>query len=179
MPVILTKAIKPKPLKVDALRLKLLSALHKCERDMVKDFKRTTSTWSHQPKWESAISLMQPGPTILVGTDDERYRWISEGTGKYGPTGQPYEIWAGYYTGKSDKKVLAFASAFTPKTSPGRLDAGPGSSGEVNVHVPYVVHPGIKPRKFEKQIADLWRKKFKERMEQAMREAAQASGHGI
>jgi hypothetical protein len=179
MPVILFKTVKPARLKEDKMRLALLNAMRKAGTEVKKDLQRSTKTWEHQPKWEVEVSLKGPGPELLVGTDDEIYRYVDEGTGLWGPKHSTYEIWAGYYTGKSDKKVLAFPSAFTPKTTPGRLDAGPGFSGPVDTFRAHVTHPGIKPREFTKQVAGLWQAKFKTRMEQAMRDAARASGHSI
>lgn len=175
--LILTKTIKPKTLQTKAMRFALLGAMKKFGTVVKKDFQGTTKTWKHKPKFEAVVSLTGPGPVLLVGTDDERYRWIDEGTGKWGPTGQSYEIWAGIYTGKSDKKALAFPSMSTPKTKPGSLKSGPGSKGPVDTVRPYVVHPGIKPRDFSGQIKKLETPKYKRAMEKTMRKIRDVSGN--
>ncbi len=175
--LILTKTIKPQRLKDKAMRLTLLAAMKKFGTVVKKDFQGTTKTWTHKPKFESVISLTGPGPVLLVGTDDERYRWISDGTGLWGPKKKRYPIWAGYYTGKSDKKVLAFPSMSTPKTQPGSLKSGAGSKGEVDTFRAMVMHTGIKPRDFSGQIKKLETPKYKRAMEAAMRKARDVSGN--
>lgn len=169
--MILTKTIKPSRLRDDALRLELLNAMRDVGRKVKKDFEATTKTWERKPEFEMLISLVG-GPTVLVGTDDEIYRYVNEGT-------KPHPIFAGVYTGKSDKKVLAFPSIFRPKTTPNVIGSGPGFKGGDTVFRPYVDHPGTKPRNFSKIIKKKWEKQYKRRMEQAMREAAKKSGHGL
>lgn len=164
--MIVTKAIKPAKLKDEAMRLALLNAMRECGRDIQKDFEKTTATWKHKPKFESLISLTGPGPVVVVGTNDEIYGYVNEGTREHIIEAKPGH-------------VLAFPSAFTPKTSPGVLGSSAGSSGGETVFTPYVLHPGTKARDFDKAIQKLWESKFKTRMEQAMKDAAKASGHEI
>ena len=169
--MIVTKVIKPKRLKDSAMRLELLNAMRKAGTAVRKDFAKTTETWTHKPKFETVVSLAGPGPELLVGTDDLIYKFVDEGT-------KAHEIWAGYWTGKSDKKSLAFPSEFEPKTTPKVIDSGPGFSGGDIVLRQHVHHPGIEAREFDKTLAHDWEKPFKERMEDAMRKAAAKSGHG-
>ena len=172
MTAIVYKEIKPSRLKIDALRLTLLNEMRKAGTAIKQDFEKTTATWSKKPRFEVQISLVG-GPTVLVGTDDEIYGYVDRGT-------EPHEIWAGFYTGKSNKKTLAFASSSTPKTKPGVIRSFPGSRGKIDVFVPYVAkHPGTKARGFSKEIAKQWKPKFKRRMEKAMAQAAKASGHAL
>ncbi len=109
---ILIKEIKPSRLKVDAMRLELLNAMRKVGTEVKKDYEKTTKTWKHKPKFEVSVSLKQPGPTLIVETDDEIYGYVDKGT-------KPHLIFAGIYTGKSNKKALAFPSKFGAKTRPG------------------------------------------------------------
>lgn len=169
---ILIKEIKPSRLKVDALRLELLNEMRKVATEVKKDYEKTTKTWKHKPKFEMDVSLKPPGPTLIVETDDEIYRYVDKGT-------KPHLIWAGIYTGKSNKKVLAFPSKFSPKTKVGVIGSTAGSSGGDMVRRPYVEHPGNKPRGFEEAIEKIWKPKYKRRMEGAMRKAARASGHAL
>ena len=172
MPAVFVKAIKPPKLKDDVFRLEMLNAIRKTGTVVKKDFQKTTATWKHKPKFEVLISLKGPGPELLVGTDDEIYKWVSRGTEG------PYEIWAGFYTGKSDKKALAFKSRFTAKTAPNVIGSFPGSSSGSTVVRPYVVHPGIDPRGFEEAIQEDRQPWYKRQMEMAMSEAAKKSGYG-
>jgi hypothetical protein len=166
------KAIKPKRLNDTAMRLELLNQMRKTGNAIKKDFEKTTATWEHKPKFEVVISLTGPGPVVLVATDDQIYRFVDEGT-------KPHLIFAGFYTGKSKKKALAFPGTFSAKTVPGVIGSGPGSRGGDMVHTPYVQHPGTKARNFDEAIARDWQAKFKRDMEGAMRRAAAKSGHGI
>jgi len=166
------KIIKPKKMKVDALRLALLNELRAVGKDVKQDFESTTRTWEHKPKFEISISLTAPGPILEVSTSDEIYRYVNKGTRRH-------LIWAGAYTGKSDKKVLAFPSASTSKTTPRVIGSGPGSRSSDKVIRPYVDHPGTKARNFDEEIAKKWKKLFKRRMEAVMKKGARASGHAI
>jgi len=168
---IVGKVIKPSRLKENALRLKLLNAMRKGGRGIRRDFQKTTEHWEHDVPFDLVISLTLPGPFVIVETDDEIYNYVVKGT-------PPHEIWAGAYTGKSDKTVLAFSSQFVPKTQPGIIGSNPGFVGERDTFVPMVNHPGTEARNFDKIIQRDWEPKFKRMMEQAMRDAAHASGHG-
>ena len=169
---ILIKEIKPSRLKVDALRLELLNEMRKVATDVKKDYEKTTKTWKHKPKFEVNVSLKPPGPTLIVETDDEIYGYVDKGT-------KPHLIFAGIYTGKSNKKALAFPSKFSAKTRPGVIGSSAGSSGGPTVIRPYVQHPGTKARGFEEAIEKIWKTKYKRRMERAMAKAAKASGHAL
>jgi len=168
--VIVFKTIKPSRLKVDAMRLKLLNAMRSCGTEIKQDFEKTTATWEHKPEFEVLVSLTGPGPVVLVGTDDKVYRYVSEGT-------RPHLIFAGYYTGKTNKRALVFKSGYRAKTTPRVLGSSEGGAFGTTVVRPYVEHPGTEAREFDSLVQELWETKFKRRMEQAMKEVAQASGH--
>ena len=170
--VVVMKSIKPQKLKIDKMRLELLNAMRKSGTVIQKDFEQTTATWKHKVKFETLVSLKQPGPTILVDTDDEIYRYVNEGT-------KAHDIWAGYYTGKSKHKVLVFPSGFTAKTTPGSLRSGPGGSSGKLVHTPYVRHKGSKARSFDAMIKKKREKWFKRQMQAAMNKAAKVSGNPV
>jgi hypothetical protein len=175
MPSVLAwKTIKPARLKDKEMQRELRNAIARAGRAILKDYGRTVRTWNEKPEFETVTTLMTgkpPGPSILVGTDDVVYKFVDEGT-------KPHEIWAGIYTGKSDKRTLAFQPNSRPKTTPGNLDAGPGSKSGAYVNPPMVHHPGTKARDFTKMLQEKWEPKFRDEMEDAMRKAAQSSGHG-
>jgi len=171
MATIVFKQIKPPKMKNDALRLELLNAMRKAGTVIKGDFEKTTATWKRKPKFETIISLTGPGPVVVVGTDDEIYNYVSGGT-------KPHEIWAGIYTGRSNKKALAFPARSSPKTKPGFIGSFGGSRSSETVVRPYVNHPGTKARKFEETIQKRRQKWFKGEMEKAMKRAAMASGYG-
>jgi hypothetical protein len=167
----LVHSIEPEKLKDDKIRLALLSELSSIGTDIRKDFLLTTKTWKHQPKFRFVKGLKKGKSELLVYTDDEIYYYVDKGT-------KPHLIWAGIYTGKSDKKALKFPGTFSAKTIPGVLGSFQGSSGGEPVYTPYVEHPGTKPRGFEDMISVKWADTFAFRMDHAMERAAEESGHG-
>jgi hypothetical protein len=166
MPV-LVKKIKPRRLQDKAMRLVLLNAMRKAGTVIKKDFEKTTKTWSNKPKFEALVSLKPPGPTLLVGTNDEVYRFVDEGTEEH-------------FIFPVNKKALAFPGGpYTAKTKPGVIDSfAGGPSGETKVRA-WTWHPGTAPREFDKTIKKAREPWFKRQMEIAMREAARVSGHQI
>ena len=169
--MIVLKAIRPRRLRDDALRLALLNEMRKVATEIKKDFAKTTATWAHRVQFTVLVSLTGPGPVVLVGTDDRVYRYVDEGT-------RPHLIFAGIYTGKSKKKALAFRGAFRAKTTPRVIGSGAGFKGGALVLRPYVQHPGTEARQFDVTIQGSWEPRFKRRMEAAMVQAAAKSGHG-
>ncbi len=174
------KAIRPPPFKAEALFREIRKALRHTGKVIKKDFLEPAKNWGNKPsfKVEVHVSRAKPRQTVDIYTTDNPYVWVNNGTGgaRKG-TGETYEIWAGIYTGKSDKKALAFPSAFTPKTTPGSLSSGSGSSGGPTVVRAHVDHPGIKPRRFDLVIKKERTPWFRKEMAKAMKRAAEASGH--
>ncbi len=172
--MIVTKVIRPKPLKVDAIRLELLNEMRKVATQIKKDFQATTATWDHKPKFEQIISLIPKGPELMVATDDEIYAYVDKGTGLYGPKHAKYRI------PKQGTGLLAFPSGYVAKTVPNVIGSKAGGSyGDTIVVKGPIWHPGIKPRNFDKLIQKKWDKPFKRSMEAAMKRGAQKSGHGV
>lgn len=161
MPLFLFKAVKPSKMKVDAFRLSFLSATHKAEREIKKDFQLTTKSWNHQPVFESAVSL-QGGPQVLVGTDDQVYGWVDNGTAPHVISGNP---------------MLVYKTTFISKTLPGVIGSRAGGKFGRYTKRKVVSHPGIEPRNFTKEIAKQWKPKFKKMMEDAMRDVVTKSGY--
>ena len=171
--VLLLKVIRPKKrLDKDHFRREFYNAMKRCATQVKRDYKKTTQSWSHQPEFKESVSIAGPGPILQVWTEDLIYKFVDEGT-------KPHEIWAGIYTGKSDKKVLAFGSKFTPKTQPRVLGSGPGFSGGDVLFRPFVEHPGTKAREFSEMIQKDWEPRFKREMEATLREAVKTSGYEV
>lgn len=166
--LMLVHALNPLPLKDSAIRLALLSEMKSIGGDIRRDFQKTTATWKHKPKFEIMTSLVG-GTSVAIVTNDEIYSYVNFGT-------KPHDIWAGTYTGKSDKKVLKFPGTFSAKTIPGVIYSLPGYSGGPPVYTPYVRHPGTKPRNFEEAIYTEWEKTFVNRMNNALLRGAKESG---
>ena len=118
--MIVAKAIKPARFNNLAFAYAIAAAAEKASKEIQKDFGATTATWKHKPKFVREVDAGSRGRgkpvQVLVGTDDEIYRYVDEGT-------KPHPIFAGIYTGKSNKKALAFQwggrGSYKAKTSPG------------------------------------------------------------
>lgn len=164
--VVKAKQIKPARLKEKEMRLELLNELRKVAKDIRKDFEKTTSTWKHKPKFEEVISLAGGGPSVLVGTDDEIYRYVNEGTKKH-------------IIKPKKAKILRFPGTYSAKTRPGVIGSSAGGPSGDDVFAHAVMHPGTKARNFEKAISDKWDKTYKRRMEEAMKRAVEKSGHAM
>ena len=166
--MIVFKTIKPARLKDKDMRQALLNSMRRTGTKIKADFAKTTDTWSKKPKFEVVVSLTGPGPVVLVDTDDKIYGYVSKGTKG------PYPI------PKAGPGLLAFRPGYFPKTQPNVLGSRAGGAyGEKIIRNMQVMHPGIKPRNFDKMVQKLWDKKFKREMEATMREVAKASGHAI
>jgi hypothetical protein len=170
--MIVMKSIKPKRLSSSSFRMTMINKMRAVGKEIAVDFQATTKTWTHQPEFKQEMSLQGPGPVLMISTEDEIWKMLNAGT-------KPHPIFAGIYTGKSDKKVLAFPGVFVPKTTPGLIGSGPGGSSGDMVHTPYVNHPGTAPRLWDDAITAKWESRFKEQMQDAMSEWAKKSEHAI
>lgn len=169
--VVTWKVIKAKKLSSASLRMTLINEMKAVEKEVKRDFQKTTATWEHKVEFDSAIGLKGPGPEMVVGTGDEIYRYVNDGT-------RAHAIEAGIYTGKSRAKALRFYSKHRAKTRPRTIASYRGYRGGKVLYRPRVWHPGTKARQFDKVLQKRWQPRFKRRMEQAMKRAAQRSGHG-
>jgi len=177
MPNIYARPISPPAFKPQVIRLEILNEMRKVGREVLEDYARTVETWKDKPKFETQLSLTNAnGPVLFAGLKDDgsegakHFVMVNEGT-------PPHEIFAGAYTGQSEKKALSFPGTFTAKTVPGVLQSGSGGEGGAQVATPYVQHPGIKARKFDEAIQFKWTSQFSVRMQEALYRGAQKTGH--
>ena len=174
--MILMKAIKPTKLKDPTFSAQMRNALKRVGTVILKeDYTAITKSWSEEnkPKLKvhTHVTQSEPSPYIDIEASGEVWNYVNKGT-------KPHLIWAGIYTGRSKKKVLAFPSMFAPKTKVGWVGSGAGKRGGSTVLRPYVSHPGSKARNFDRAIEKKRGKWFKRYMEAAMRQSAKSSGHG-
>jgi len=167
---IVMKAIRPKRFKGETYRQYAIELAKEVEKEALGDFQETVKTWKHEVKFEHQHRVDDKAVEVMVGTDDEIYGYVNYGT-------KPHPIFAGIYTGKSNKKTLAFPSAFSPKTTPNVIGSQAGSRGGSTVFAPYVDHPGTKARNFDKIIAKKWGKRLRDRVVKLTRDFARASAH--
>ena len=174
--MILVKTIKPGRFKGDPMNRILRNQLRKVGNTIIReDYGAITKNWEEENKpkikLHTHLTARTPSPSIEIEVTGRVWNYVEEGT-------KPHAIFAGIYTGKSKKKSLAFPSMFSPKTTPGVIGSKAGKRGGTTVFTPFVWHPGTEPRHFHKAIVKKRRPWFKRQMEDAMREAVRASGHG-
>ena len=168
------KAIKPSRFDDKKFRQDMRHAAEAEGRKILKDYQAIVRTWEHKPEFKVSTSVAaQTGGVLLeVWTDSKTeegqiFKFVDEGT-------KPHEIWP-----KRQGGVLAFASAFTPKTRPRTLSSGAGKRGPVDTFRPYVQHPGTEAREYTETIEQKWQKPFAKDMQDAMNKAARESPHHI
>ena len=168
------KTISPKAFNLRALEKEIRDAQRDWMTKVVKEYRGTTKYWKHKVSFRGRMSEVGVTTKIEVGTDDEIYGYVDEGTGQAAGHGGKYPI-----TPKRPGGVLAFPSKSTPKTKPGRLRSGYGRKGKTIVFTRKVMHPGIKPREFSKQIKKKMEPVLQTDMQRAMGRGAKKSGHAI
>lgn len=168
------RAISPKAFNLGALEKELRDAQREWMTKVVKEYQGTTKNWKHRVSFRGRLSERGMVTKIEVGTDDEIYGYVDEGTGQAAGRGGKYPI-----VPKRPSGVLAFPSVSTPKTKPGSLKSGAGSRGGATAFTKKVMHPGIKPRGFSKQIKTKMEPVLESDMQKAMGRGAKKSGHGI
>lgn len=162
---------------------------HKKWADIVKEVKKTCDTvvkpelityperivasWKAEDRpgfraWKRVTKkAITVGFYAVGGKGKDIWKWLTEGTGLYGPKHKKYPIVP------KKAKVLRFRTGYQPKTRPGAGGQykGPGiATGEI-VHTKKVMHPGIRPRPFPKVISRWYTPKFRRHIENAMRRA--------
>ena len=156
------KQIKPKKLNVDAFRTEVLNALRAEGRDVKKEYEKTTKTWKRKPEFEVLIGLTRGSggsASVLVGTDNEIYGYVDEGT-------------KGHYVPKSGAATMAFQPGYKAKTAPRKIGSSAGGAfGDKIVRRGRWWVKGIVAREFSPTIQKRRRKPFTRRMVKAMQKA--------
>ena len=117
-------------------------------------------TWSkkNQPKFKPHVKTTKFRVTGRVSTVAEVYRFVSEGT-------------KGRFVAPKNGKVLRFKSGYKAKTSPGRIPSRSGGSFGSNAFSKGHRVSGIKARKFDKQVKEDTKDRFKMYMNQGLEDA--------
>ena len=168
------KAIRPGKMHDAEFRRLARNAMRRVSSGMLKDFESTTETWDTKPEFKEHTSVDSREEFIAAEVSTSNPIWIMLNNGT-----RPHEIWAGWYTGTSEHKTLAFPSMFQPKTTPKVLGSSDGASGGDTVFTPYVQHPGTEARQWTKVIADKWRSRMKAEALEALRQFRRLSGRGL
>jgi len=149
------KLIKPSRLNVAAIWYEIQSEIEKVGKDITKDFEKTTQTWNTKPEFKTLTD--DNPPSVLVGTDDKIYGYVSGGT---------------------RVRYATMTNPFQAKTQPGVIGSRAGVGGVLFISKKHP-RPGIKAREFEATIEKKWKSPFKKRMELALARGIKKSGHSI
>lgn len=147
-----------------AIEAELTKFANEFANDMLLDFELTTAFWEHKVKFEKLIDVSGAKVEILIGTDDEIYGYVNNGT-------KPHKI-----KPKGKGYPLAFMVGGSPKTTPGKAVSSKGTLGTLPVKAMEVDHPGTKAREFDKQIAKKFEKKFANTAQKALDRAIKRAG---
>ena len=161
-----TKIIKPKKIKSAQMRADLVAAVVATGKEIDAFFLLTYATFDHKPRFVIENKDEENKISAAVYTTDQIYAWINDGT-------KPHVI------RPKKAKMLAFPSAFRPKTSKAVLTSGQGYKSSSRVLALQVEHPGTEARSFDERIEKKAIPNFKKRVAAAMKEAADDSGHAI
>lgn len=150
------KAIVPRRLTFDAKRLNAAveSALDEAAKEVRLDFDETVKTWD---TYVPFITYSRAGERT-VSTKNLIYYFVNDGTKRHEIT-------------PKNAKMLAFSSLSGPKTQPGVIGSGQGFRGGVIAFAKRVMHPGTKPRYFNKAIKAQWQKWLPDLIQEAINNA--------
>lgn len=135
------KYIGPKGKVLDANKARRLVRQGTVESRAVikKLFVRNSA--GYQPKYR-VIDQMQGDDRAVLGSDDERLVYVSEGTKAHVISADP-------------GGALAFELQYDPGTTPGVIDTNKPSSGGDTVFAAEVQHPGSEPRKVPETVVQI------------------------
>ena len=166
MATIRANVIRPKKLDEKAMRAALLDGLKEVARDVDEDFAKTYATWKRKPKFKTEVELRERGGRFQVSTDNEIYGYVDQGT-------KPHII------RPKRAQRLFFKGGYSAKTTPRVIGSNSGGASGPDVFANAVRHPGTKAREFAATLKEKYQRTFGKSMQQAMRRAAQKSGHAV
>lgn len=135
----------------------------KTKKDLRKDFGETVKSWDDKPRFADSFAKY-PNQYVLsvfpAGELADQYAWISNGT-------KPRVI-----VPQKDGGRLKFRGGpYVSKTRPGVIGSARGGPTGKFVYPKMVVHPGIKPRKFDEMIAAHNERTFQKDIQNAINDA--------
>lgn len=136
------KPIKPRGNAINfaAIERAVKGGLLEAAQGGKEEYEECTDTWEHKPTFE----IIQTKDGYIVGTDDEIFQYVDEGTA-------PHQI------APKPGKTLRFYAGGAPKTRPHIIGSGPGRRGDRLVHTRKPVqHPGTEARGFTEEIHKKW-----------------------
>lgn len=156
------------------LQRELLAELNATGKDIQKEFKNVVRKWKHKPKFVINTEIGRRLLAVTVapekfGKANAIWRYVDQGTGKWGPKHSAYPI----LPKRPNKSgLLKFQTGYSPMTAPvAKYNVGTGGHFGGWVSSKGVMHPGIEPRLFTKTINDELSPPLKQRVESAIQRA--------
>lgn len=148
----MTRALLPdNAVDLASHRQAIRAAMDAIAKQAKAEFEKTTATWNKKPDFaiESPSEFRR-----LVGTDDEIYGYVNDGT-------RPHLIVP------HGRRMVLFPGG-QPKTAPRVISSGTGSPGQKVFTTGPVHHPGTEPREFDEAIAEELESTFAEQIQRAI-----------
>lgn len=118
-------------------------AMKEAKREGLRLYRRTSSTWAHQPEYQVDTEQGPDYVLLVFGTPDRVWNWLDQGT-------RPHAI------RPKRAKALAFQwggpGSYKAKTRPGWIGSGAGGPSGDTVFRKAVWHPGTEPRRWTATI---------------------------
>jgi len=160
--VMSVKPIRPKRLRVDAVRLEILNALRAEGREQVDILRQTVQGWQGEtPSFEALIGLGGGDATLIVGPTGsekavQKWQWLDEGT-------RPHPITA------RRAPLLKFRTLYAPSTTVGEFTSrGSMKYGPWAARLS-VQHPGTQARGWSSKLQQMRKQRFVDAMNDALR----------
>lgn len=139
--------------KSKAIRKEVRTAAQDTARDLANWLSVAVREWQHKPRFAGRVTLLPDYVECHVdvaGTYKDIFFYVDRGTGTYGPKKSPYEI-----KPKQPGGMLKFQTGYSARSQPGaKIGMGTGEHFGDWISKKSVMHPGIKPRNFEKTAQD-------------------------
>lgn len=155
---------------IEARNKALLNAMYVELQDITRNARkyhqRIVGQWSNKPDFRMILirSAKEMSGKVVIPDGGRIWRYVDEGTGGKRPGGHPYFIFP-----KPPNTRLSFRAGYSSRTRAiGKFNVGSGKALGAFVSKPFVLHPGITPRKFTKEYADSLRKTFRKRILNAL-----------
>lgn len=160
MPVWL-KAYIPPPKLIDtsAVTKQVEAAMEEAANVALRHFGQTVQTWDHKPSFERTREWVGDTMAVSVGTDDEIYTYVSQGT-------KPHII------RPKRAKRLSFQTGYRAKTRRRVLSSSAGGPYGERVTAGIVRHPGTEAREFGEEIAEKMSTAFEKRAAKVFEDVA-------
>jgi hypothetical protein len=159
MPSIRIRSIVPNVPRLAPLLVKgTRRQLNDIGTQMVRDYRRTTRTWTRKPAFTKQLDITSTFMSVTAGTDNKIYGFVDEGTRPHVIRPKP----------SNRSKRLFFKSGYRAKTIPRLIGARSGGSFGNVVVAKKVQHPGTAARAFTPTLKRKWRPVFNRRMRQMM-----------